>query len=122
MIGTILLACALLGAGFLCGSDIDDHVIRGSGTSTARLTITNRSSGSLNVFSNFTHFALPVPDIVLFDCTHNSLQKNRFDAIVCDPPYGTWCFMNVNNIILLIHPLLGLRTNARSGVDSDASL
>jgi tRNA (guanine10-N2)-methyltransferase len=87
--GTILLACALLGAGFVCGSDIDDHVVRGS--------------GSLNVFSNFTHFTLPVPDIVLFDCTHNSLQRNRFDAIVCDPPYG-------------------LRTNARSGADADASL
>lgn len=31
MTGTILLACALLGAGLVCGSDIDDHVIRGSG-------------------------------------------------------------------------------------------
>jgi tRNA (guanine10-N2)-methyltransferase len=77
--GSILLTCALKG-GFCYGSDIDIRVIRGR-------------NDDENILANFRQYNLPRPEIVRSD---NSLHDRhfrrkiplKFDAIVCDPPYG----------------------------------
>jgi len=44
-----------------------------------------------DVMTNFIHYKIPIPEIVVMDNAHSALNTKRgplFDAIVCDPPYG----------------------------------
>lgn len=44
-----------------------------------------------DIFTNFYHYKMPVPEIFVMDCSNPCISANRgplFDAIVCDPPYG----------------------------------
>jgi tRNA (guanine10-N2)-methyltransferase len=77
--GSILVACALRGAGHVVGSDIDVRVLRGKGPDR-------------NVGSNFAQFGLPRPELVRTDNAiyrrHYRSHRPLYDAIVTDPPYG----------------------------------
>jgi tRNA (guanine10-N2)-methyltransferase len=77
--GSILVACALRGAGHVVGSDIDIRVLRGKGPGQ-------------NIGSNFAQFGLPRPELLRTDNAiyrrHFRAHRPLYDAIVTDPPYG----------------------------------
>jgi len=87
--GSLAVACAHFNA-YTIGSDIDWRVLHGQ----------TRAAKS-DIFGNFKHYGLPRPELICSDQTHpvwriavcqEEEEKNpdmmRFDAIVCDPPYG----------------------------------
>lgn len=42
-----------------------------------------------DIFTNFYHYKMPLPEIFAMDCSNPAMQRQGlFDAIVCDPPYG----------------------------------
>ena len=79
--GSILVSCALRGA-YCVGTDIDIRVLRGR-------------NDDENIFTNFQQFKLPRPELIRSD---NAIYHRHFsshaepwvDAIVTDPPYGTY--------------------------------
>jgi tRNA (guanine10-N2)-methyltransferase len=77
--GSILVACALRGAGHVVGSDIDIRVLRGKGP--------GRTIGA-----NFAQFGLTRPELLRTDNAvyprHFRSHRPLYDAIVTDPPYG----------------------------------
>ncbi|BFZ64820.1 hypothetical protein YB2330_005973 [Saitoella coloradoensis] len=77
--GSFLFTCGHYGA-MTFGSDIDGRQIRGGGKKRAGGVLANIKQYGLS-----SHFL----DCCTYDITHNPLRKGvRFDAIVCDPPYG----------------------------------
>lgn len=92
-VGTGSIATALQHFGaFVFGSDLDIRVIKGYGV--GRKT-RNKLEGldkfdKFDITTNFQHYGLPVPDFWVQDMNTPMLATNRqlFDAIVCDPPYG----------------------------------
>jgi tRNA (guanine10-N2)-methyltransferase len=75
--GSILVSCALRGA-YCVGTDIDIRVLRG------------KNDG--NIYSNFSQFQLPRPEVIRSD---NAIYHRHFrssepwvDTIITDPPYG----------------------------------
>ena len=43
----------------------------------------------MDSFLNFRLHDFPLPEIIALNSVNNLLcYKNRFDAIICDPPYG----------------------------------
>jgi tRNA (guanine10-N2)-methyltransferase len=95
--GSLLVACAALGASLCIGTDIDVRVLKGMNR-IARAT-------DANIFTNFKQYQLPPPCILRADNSergnvfahlhhHGSASKEEqcrvpfLDAIVCDPPYG----------------------------------
>lgn len=72
--GSVLVAAAHFGA--LCfGADIDWRILLGKGGRT--------------LFDNFSAYGLPRPEVLRWDIAHLPLTAGaRWDAIVCDPPYG----------------------------------
>lgn len=93
--GSILIACSALKA--LCfGSDIDLRVLQGYkvGRNTKKeLKGTEIIKGNDkpmrdDVFHNFKYYGLPKPNILAMDISYPTILPGKFDAIVCDPPYG----------------------------------
>jgi tRNA (guanine10-N2)-methyltransferase len=41
-----------------------------------------------DIFTNFDHYNLPRPEIFVQDIRNSMLISQKFDAIICDPPYG----------------------------------
>jgi tRNA (guanine10-N2)-methyltransferase len=42
-----------------------------------------------DIFANFKHYGLPLPEFWVQDIhTPMVRMRGKFDAIVCDPPYG----------------------------------
>ena len=76
--GSILLTSSLRGA-YAFGTDIDLRVLRGR-------------SETENIYSNFSQYGLPPPELVRSDNAiyHRHFRKHLplFDSIVTDPPYG----------------------------------
>ena len=76
--GSLLVPCTVFGA--VCmGSDIDIRILRGK--------------KGVNAFTNFKQYGLSCPDMVRLDISPRGrciveLPDGRFDAIICDPPYG----------------------------------
>ena len=51
--------------------------------------INHQEEQKFDVFTNFKHYGLPYPEIFVQDILKPVLRPNlKFDAIVCDPPYG----------------------------------
>ena len=72
------------------GSDIDIRVLKGYGVGHKA---TNKIEGidqidKFDIFTNFKHYGLPIPDFMAMDISTLSLNRPVIDAIVCDPPYG----------------------------------
>ena len=94
--GSIVTSCAYFNA-FCFGGDLDIRVLKGYGV--GRKT-KNKVAGldeikRFDIFTNFYHYKMPVPEIFVMDCSnpafHGQAATTRgplFDAIVCDPPYG----------------------------------
>ena len=112
--GSLLIACAAMGASLTIGTDIDVRVLKGMN----RIARTTDS----NIFTNFQQYNLPPPCILRADNSRRgnvfrnashwsggsssgsggsssssssssssgsiALQQPFLDAIVCDPPYG----------------------------------
>jgi len=93
------------------GSDIDIRVLKGYGIGyTKKYTYNYKEnkyncdddkfnkgdvdySEKSNIFTNFTNYDLPFPQIIRSDINnHNIRHCEFFDAIVCDPPYGQRAF------------------------------
>lgn len=75
--GSFLIAGSFLGA-LTVGSDIDVRMLKGK-------------SSQCNIDANFKQYGLTNKylDVLTMDFTHNSFRNDfKFDAIVCDPPYG----------------------------------
>lgn len=72
--GSVLVAAAHFGA--LCfGADIDWRILLGKGGRT--------------LFDNFSAYGLPRPEVLRWDLAHLPITPSaRWDAILCDPPYG----------------------------------
>lgn len=90
--GSILIACSEVG-GYCFGSDIDMRVLKGfkvgrkSKMELPGLDYTQR----FTIFTNFDYYQLPKPEIFAMDATQPSFRNDnfeKFDCIVCDPPYG----------------------------------
>ena len=88
-----MTSCAHFNA-FCFGNDLDIRVLKGYGV--GRITKNQGIEGldkikKFDVFTNFYHYKLPVPEVYVMDCSKPSYHFSRgpiFDAIVCDPPYG----------------------------------
>lgn len=75
--GSFLVAAAAFGA-LTVGSDIDVRMIRGKGPNQS-IAANFKQYGTANRFL----------DVMAVDFTNNSFRPGvKFDAIVCDPPYG----------------------------------
>ncbi|CAI2370942.1 unnamed protein product [Moneuplotes crassus] len=87
--GSILIACSALKA-FCFGSDIDLRVLQGySVGKKAKKEIPGADViDRYDVFANFKYYGLPKPSIIAMDISYPTMLLNKFDAIVCDPPYG----------------------------------
>ncbi|ANB15299.1 Trm11p [Sugiyamaella lignohabitans] len=75
--GSFLVAAGHFG-GLCYGSDIDVRMIKGK-------------SKAANIDANFAQYKTSSRflDVMTVDFTHNSFRKDfKFDAIICDPPYG----------------------------------
>ena len=98
--GSIAVACQFFNA-FVIGSDLDMRVLKGYGVGAK--TKNEGIEGldkidKFNIYTNFKHYKLPVPDFLAMDIS--AMQFNMrtadeglavrpiFDSIVCDPPYG----------------------------------
>jgi tRNA (guanine10-N2)-methyltransferase len=88
--GSIVMACQYFDA-FCFGGDLDIRVLKGYGV--GRKT-KNQVEGldkitRFDIFTNFYHYKMPVPEIFVMDCSNPSFRgPPLLDAIVCDPPYG----------------------------------
>lgn len=90
--GSIVAACSYYNA-FCFGGDLDIRVLKGYGV--GRKT-KNKVAGldkiqRYDIFTNFYHYKLPVPEIFVMDCSNPAFSETRgplLDSIVCDPPYG----------------------------------
>jgi tRNA (guanine10-N2)-methyltransferase len=77
------------------GSDLDIRVLKGygvGGKSKCKIEGLDKIE-KFDVFTNFHHYALPLPEIMIMDIStlqFQSMSEQRpiLDAIVCDPPYG----------------------------------
>lgn len=94
--GSIALACSYFGAQVL-GSDLDQRVLRGFGvgrktynkTVSKQMEQESEQQERFNIFTNFKHYGLPLPNIFGQDVLKPMLRGSaKLDAIVCDPPYG----------------------------------
>ncbi|KAA6389911.1 MAG: putative tRNA guanosine-2'-O-methyltransferase [Streblomastix strix] len=79
---SIGLSCCQFG-GYIIGSDFDIRCIRGQ--------------ADRNIRTNFDKHHLPHPELIIADQSHSpynifnskdKLNKELFDGIICDPPYG----------------------------------
>ena len=104
-VGTASLLVALAHHGAFCfGSDIDVRVIRGMmyagqhrvhDSDNAKAATVDGEEGevSRDVFSTFSDYGLPAPQLLRLDLhSHSkhfhSSSHSMFDSIVTDPPYG----------------------------------
>ncbi|CAI2370842.1 unnamed protein product [Moneuplotes crassus] len=87
--GSILIACSALKA-FCFGSDIDLRVLQGYsvGKKAKKEIPGTEMIKRYDVFANFKYYGLPKPCIVAMDISYPTMLLKKFDAIVCDPPYG----------------------------------
>lgn len=75
--GSFLVAAGHMGA-LACGSDIDVRMLRGDGKNRT-IDANFKQYGTYNKYI----------DVMTMDFTHNAFRNNfKFDAIICDPPYG----------------------------------
>jgi tRNA (guanine10-N2)-methyltransferase len=77
------------------GCDIDIRVLRGICIGYTKPEIKNgKVKRESNIFTNFKHYGLPLPQIFRSDINLPSLKSDSefFDAIICDPPYGERAF------------------------------
>lgn len=102
--GSIAIACAHFG-GVVFGSDLDQRVLRGYAVGRKSynkdVVVEQADKDDLyNIFTNFKHYGLPLPEIFSQDILKPFFRPSRLpqtteesrspllDAIVCDPPYG----------------------------------
>lgn len=75
--GSLLINCSVFGAAVV-GSDFDWRILHG-----------RQRKAKYRIVDNFVQYGLPMPELL---CADNSMALwragERFDAIVCDPPYG----------------------------------
>ena len=69
------------------GADLDTRVLFGAGVGRKSYNENVEIKSDYNIFTNWHHFGLPVPEIIIADILQQK-YKRRFDAIICDPPYG----------------------------------
>ena len=82
--GLLLTASALTGLPPL-GTDIDTRVLRGDLIAYVRNDVVEGK----DIFQNFIHYGLPVPEVVAVDNSRAPWrQESCFDVILTDPPYG----------------------------------
>jgi tRNA G10 N-methylase Trm11 len=78
----------------MTGSDMDIRVLKGYavGGKTKNKIEGLEKIEKFNIFTNFKHYKLPLPEIQVMDISvlpyDLSGKRAIFDAIVCDPPYG----------------------------------
>lgn len=74
------------------GSDIDLRVLHGTkiGRKTYNQEVLSKmEQAHFDVFTNFTHYGLPRPEVLAMDVVSPGLRRGKYlDAIICDPPYG----------------------------------
>lgn len=70
------------------GSDIDKRVLHGYAVGKRNSNSDIPELPKYDIFSNFRHYNLALPEIVRCDIGQLEFRKRPFDAIVCDPPYG----------------------------------
>jgi len=89
--GSIVMACQYFDS-FCFGGDLDIRVLKGYGVGrkTKNLVEGLDKIQRFDIFTNFYHYRMPVPEIFVMDCSRPSLNTRGglFDAVVCDPPYG----------------------------------
>jgi len=78
--GSLLLTCAMKGAGMCLGTDIDIRVLRGK-------------NADESIYKNFEQYGLVRPELIrsdnsIFHRHYYPSMQSIFDAIVTDPPYG----------------------------------
>ena len=76
------------------GCDIDIRVLKGYGIGYTKPTNKNEKvKRESNIFTNFVHYNLNLPQILRSDINHPAFRYSEyFDSIVCDPPYGHRAF------------------------------
>lgn len=87
--GSILIACSAMNS--ICfGSDIDLRVLQGYsvGRQNKKKIEGSEIITRYDIFANFKYYGLAKPNIVAMDMAYPLFMHNKFDAIVCDPPYG----------------------------------
>jgi tRNA (guanine10-N2)-methyltransferase len=94
--GSLLIPSSHFGA-LAYGCDIDIRVLKGFGigyTKPEKGQKVIRASRESNVFTNFSHYGLNLPQIIRADINHSVFKQDLeyFDMIVCDPPYGHRAF------------------------------
>lgn len=75
----------------MVGSDLDMRVLKGYGvgTKTKNKGIEGLDKiDKFNIYTNFKHYKLPIPDFMAMDVSALQFKRPIFDSIVCDPPYG----------------------------------
>ena len=87
--GSILIACSAL-KGICFGSDIDLRVLQGYsvGKKANKEIPGTEIIKRYDIFANFKYYGLPKPSIIAMDIAYPTMLLRKFDAIVCDPPYG----------------------------------
>jgi tRNA (guanine10-N2)-methyltransferase len=92
--GSLLIPAAYYGA-HTFGSDLDIRVLNGYsvGKINKRAKYYDKDKGfelfTPKIMLPFRQYGLSEPEIFRMDCLHSRfLQREFFDAIVCDPPYG----------------------------------
>lgn len=95
-VGTASILVALSYFGANCtGTDIDARVLRGE--MYAGKADRSQDTSKRDIFSNFTSYGLPVPELIRMDnhlvdrhvvCNREGVLEGMYDVIVTDPPYG----------------------------------
>jgi tRNA (guanine10-N2)-methyltransferase len=86
--GGLLISATACGEVPQMGTDIDVRVLEGECVAY----IKNKVSEDMtkDIFENFTHYKLPIPEVFASDNSNHCWRTNRpiFDVILTDPPYG----------------------------------
>ncbi|UKJ88059.2 tRNA (guanine(10)-N(2))-methyltransferase [Theileria orientalis] len=109
--GGALIASSTFG-GWCFGSDIDMRILRGWGISYKNPN-TSAEYDSTNVFVNFSHYNLQVPEILRCDIKYSpfkdsSISDGWVDSIITDPPYGNRASFAHNKLMKTINDDLKL--------------
>jgi tRNA G10 N-methylase Trm11 len=118
--GSLLIPPAHFGA-YVTGCDIDIRVLRGYSVGYSKEITMEKNKNKIaekigkkkenvkneiedseepsNIFTNFIHYKLPLPNIVRADINYICFRKGEyFDTIICDPPYGHRAFSRKTGI------------------------
>jgi tRNA G10 N-methylase Trm11 len=69
------------------------RVLKGISIGYAKDTQKIKNKVSADIFTNFIHYNLPIPQILRADIHYPCFRDcEYFDAIICDPPYGHRAF------------------------------